>query len=133
MTSTVRTVTFDTHDPYKLATFWAKVLGGSLADDDEPGDPHATVTSGSMTLLFWQNPDAKSVKNRLHLDLQPEGFRDAEVEWLLTQGATVADDRRTPDKLEPGAPEGAGFVVMLDPEGNEFCVLRSAAERAATS
>jgi hypothetical protein len=116
-----------------LATFWAKVLGVSVADDDEPGDPAATVTTGSMTLLFWQNPDTKSVKNRVHLDLQPEGPRDAEVEWLLTLGATVADDRRTPDKLETGAPEGAGFVVMLDPEGNEFCVLRSAAERAATS
>jgi hypothetical protein len=44
---------------------------------------------------------------------------------LLTLGATVAHDRREPD--------GTGFVVMLDPEGNEFCVLRSAAERAATS
>jgi hypothetical protein len=132
MTSTVRTVTFDTHDPYMLATFWAKVLGGSLAADDFPGDPAATVTTGSMTLLFWQNPDIKSVKNRLHLDLQPDGPRDDEVEWLLTLGATVFDNRTTSDKLEPGAPLGAGFVVMRDPEGNEFCVLQSAAERAAT-
>jgi hypothetical protein len=133
MTSKVRTVTFDTHDPYTLATFWATVLGGKLADDDFPGDPAASVSTDSMTLLFWQNPDAKSVKNRLHLDLEPDGTRDEEVEWLLTLGATVFDDRTAPDKLEPGAPEGAGFVVMLDPEGNEFCVLRSAAERAATS
>jgi predicted enzyme related to lactoylglutathione lyase len=133
MTSSVRTVTFDTHDPYALATFWAQVLGGKLADDDFPGDPAATVTTDSMTLLFWQNPDTKSVKNRVHLDLEPDGSRDEEVERLLTLGATVYDDRTTADKLEPGAPLGAGFVVMLDPEGNEFCVLRSAAERAATS
>jgi hypothetical protein len=133
MTSTVRTVTFDTHDPYTLATFWATVLTGKLAEDDFPGDPAATVTTGSMTLLFWQNPDTKSVKNRLHLDLQPDGPRDEEVEWLLTLGATIADDRRPTDKLEPGTPPGGGFVVMHDPEGNEFCVLRSAAERTATS
>ncbi|GAA1638008.1 VOC family protein [Kribbella alba] len=133
MTSSVRTVTFDTHDPYTLATFWAEVLGGKLADDDFPGDPAATVTTDSMTLLFWQNPDTKSVKNRVHLDLEPDGSRDEEVERLLNLGAIVYDDRTTPDKLEPGAPLGAGFVVMLDPEGNEFCVLRSAAERAATS
>jgi hypothetical protein len=86
-----------------------------------------------MTLLFWQNPDTKTVKNRLHLDLEPDGPRDAEVKWLQSLGATIYDDRTTPDKLEPGAKPGAGFVVMRDPEGNEFCVLRSAAERAATS
>jgi hypothetical protein len=131
MTSKVRTVTFDTHDPYTLASFWATVLNGKLADDDFPGDPAATVTAGALTLLYWQNPDSKSVKNRLHLDLEPDGSRDAEVEWLLSLGATIADDRRSADKLEPGAPPGTGFVVMLDPEGNEFCVLCSAAERAA--
>jgi hypothetical protein len=131
MTSKVRTVTFDTHDPYTLATFWAQVLGGKLADDDFPGDPAATVTTGSMTLLFWQNPDTKSVKNRLHLDLEPEETRDGEVQRLLALGATIYDDRTPPDKLEPGAPEGSGYVVMLDPEGNEFCVLRGTAERIA--
>ena len=133
MTSSVRTVTFDTHDPYTLATFWAKVLKGKLADDDFPGDPAASVTTDSMTLLFWQNTDGKTVKNRVHLDLEPDGPREAEVEWLLTLGATIHDDRTTPEKLEPGAKPGTGFVVMLDPEGNEFCVLQSAAERKANS
>lgn len=133
MTSKVRTLTFDTHDPYTLATFWATVLAGKLADDDFPGDPAATVTTGSMSLLFWQNPDTKSVKNRLHLDLEPDTTREEEVEWLLTLGATIYDDRTAPDKLEPGAPEGAGYVVMHDPEGNEFCVLQSATQRAANS
>ncbi len=79
----------------------------------------------SVTLLFEQNNDEKAAKNRVHLDLEPDDSRDEEVEWLLTLGATIAHDRREPD--------GTGWVVMLDPEGNEFCVLRSAAERAATS
>jgi hypothetical protein len=124
MASSVRTVTFDTHDPYELAGFWVQALNGRRAVDDEPGDPYAAVITDSVTLLFEQNDDEKAVKNRVHLDLQPDGPRDQEVEWLLTIGATVAHNRREPD--------GTGFVVMLDPEGNEFCVLRSAAERAAT-
>jgi predicted enzyme related to lactoylglutathione lyase len=65
------------------------------------------------------------VKNRLHLCLQPDIPRDEEVERLLGLGATLADDRRNAD--------GTGWAVLTDPEGNEFCVLRSAAERAATS
>ncbi len=125
MTSRVRTVTFDTHDPYELAGFWLKVLKAPRPDDDEPGDPYAAVVTDSVTLLFEQNNDEKAVKNRVHLDLEPDGPRDEEVEWLLTLGATIAHDHREPD--------GTGWVTMHDPEGNEFCVLRSAAEREATS
>jgi predicted enzyme related to lactoylglutathione lyase len=125
MSSSVRTVTFDTHDPYALASFWVQVLDGKLADDDNPGDPEATVTAGPIVLLFYQNDDAKTVKNRVHLDLQPDGPRDEEVERLLSLGATMYDDLRNPD--------GTGWATLRDPEGNEFCVLRSAAERAATS
>jgi predicted enzyme related to lactoylglutathione lyase len=124
MSSRVRHITFDSHDPYALATFWAQVVGGRTQDDDFPGDPSALVTTGDGTaLLFEQNPDDKRVKNRVHLDLQPsDRTRDDEVEWLQTIGATVYDDQRRPD--------GTGWVVMQDPEGNEFCVERSAAERA---
>ena len=125
MTSHVRTVTFDAHDPYELAGFWLQVLRAPRPDDDAPDDPYAAVVTDSMTLLFGQNDDEKVVKNRVHLCLEPDGPRDAEVEWLLTIGATIAGDHREPD--------GTGWVVMHDPEGNEFCVLRSAAERGATS
>jgi hypothetical protein len=125
MTSRVRTVTFDTHDPYELAGFWLQVLKAERPDDDKPGDPYAAVVTDSLTLLFEQNNDEKAAKNRVHLDLEPDGPRDEEVAWLLTLGATIAHDRRNPD--------GTGFVVMHDPEANEFCVLRSAAERATTS
>ncbi len=79
-----------------------------------------------MNLLFIRVPEAKVVKNRVHLDVRPdEGTRDEEVERLLALGATVLADRRRPD--------GTGWVVLADPEGNEFCVERSAAERAAGS
>ncbi|HEU4947554.1 MAG TPA: VOC family protein [Kribbella sp.] len=124
MSSLVRHITFDGHDPYTLGSFWAQAVGGRLQDDDRPGDPAALVTTDEgLALLFEVNPDDKSVKNRVHLDLQPrERTRDEEVTWLGSIGATVYNDQRRPD--------GSGWVVMQDPEGNEFCVERSPAERA---
>ncbi len=71
-------------------------------------------------------PDAKQVKNRVHLDLKPaEGTREQELERLLQLGARQIADHRQPD--------GAGWVTLADPEGNEFCILRSDAERAASA
>lgn len=121
MPSAVRTVTVDSHDPYAQGVFWAEVLGGRVQDDDVPGDPEVLVTHSGTPLLFVEVPDDKVVKNRLHLCLEPEAGRDVEVQRVLGLGATVVDDRIQPD--------GTGWVVMADPEGNEFCVLRSAAER----
>lgn len=105
---------------------WAQLLDGALHPDDQPGDPEAVVQSeGSPTLLFQQVREGKTVKNRLHLDLQPRGIRrDDEVDRLLALGATVVGDHRRPD--------GTGWVTMADIEGNEFCVERSDVERAAT-
>ena len=124
MASLVRHVTLDCADAYRLAAFWAQVLDGTLADDDAPGDPEAQVTSAGVTLLFVTVPESKAVKNRVHLDLQPQDRgRDEEVTRLLALGARIVGDRRRPD--------GTGWVTMADPEGNEFCVERSAAERAA--
>ncbi|MFG2884816.1 VOC family protein [Streptomyces sp. NPDC048297] len=123
MSSLIRHVTIDAADPYVLASFWAQALDGSLADDDFPGDPAALVTSTAATLLFIRVDDRKTAKNRVHLDLQPQDLtRDAEVERLLSLGATLQGDHRGPD--------GTGWVTLHDPEGNEFCVERSAAERA---
>ncbi|CAM5669733.1 VOC family protein OS=Streptomyces alboniger OX=132473 GN=CP975_15090 PE=4 SV=1 [Streptomyces alboniger] len=124
MTSLVRHLTFDCHDAHRQGTFWAEVLGGSLADDDFPGDPEAQVEADGLTLLFVTVPDAKTVKNRVHVDLQPQDrTRDEEVERLLSLGAKLHDDQRRPD--------GRGWVTLTDPEGNEFCVECSAAERKA--
>ena len=67
-------------------------------------------------------PEAKTVKNRMHLDLGPtDQTRDEEVERLVSLGASVVADHRTA--------EGLGWVVMGDPEDNEFCIERSNKER----
>lgn len=123
MSSLVRHITFDSHDAYATASFWAEVVGGKVHEDDEPGDESVLVeTEDGLALLFEKTPDDKTVKNRVHFDLEPrERTRDAEVEWLQTLGATVYEDHRRPD--------GNGWITMQDPEGNEFCVERSAAER----
>ncbi|WP_405359425.1 VOC family protein [Kitasatospora sp. NBC_00085] len=126
MASLVRHVTIDCADAFRLAGFWAQVLDSKVSEDDNPGDEEALVESPGAVLLFIRVPEGKTVKNRIHLDLQPQDrTRDEEAERLLALGATVHDDQRTPD--------GKGWVTMLDIEGNEFCVERSAAERAATS
>ncbi|TWP53005.1 VOC family protein [Lentzea tibetensis] len=126
MTSEIHSFTIDCSNAYELGTWWSEVLDKPLADDDHPGDPEVLIAMpAGPPLLFIEVPERKTVKNRLHLDLQPLVPRDQEVERVLALGATVVDDQRKPD--------GTGWVVMADPEGNEFCILRSAAERAATS
>ncbi|MFB7330358.1 VOC family protein [Streptomyces adustus] len=122
MSSVIRHVTVDCADAYALGSFWSKVLDQPLHDDDHPGDPEALIEGAG--LLFVTVPEAKAAKNRVHFDLQPQDrTRDEEVERLLALGARLVDDRRKED--------GTGWAVLADPEGNEFCVERSAAERAA--
>ncbi|WP_443071279.1 VOC family protein [Streptomyces sp. NBC_01465] len=126
MTSLIRHITIDCADAFALATFWSKVLDAPLSDEDNPGDPEALVEAPGVGVLFIQVPEAKSVKNRVHLDLQPQDrSRDEEVERLLELGAALVADHRKPD--------GTGWALMADIEGNEFCVERSAAEREKTS
>ncbi|WP_093906032.1 VOC family protein [Streptomyces sp. cf386] len=122
MTSKIRHVTIDSADAYGLAGFWSRVLGLPVHEDDKPGDEDVLIEGAG--LLFVTVPEPKTVKNRVHLDLQPDDrTRDEEVERVLALGATLVDDRRRPD--------GTGWAVLADPEGNEFCVERSAAERTA--
>ncbi|MEU7135557.1 VOC family protein [Streptomyces sp. NPDC046261] len=129
MTSLVRNISFDCappHEPYDLAVFWSGVTGHPVDPEYRPGDGEVALTTpdGQPGLLFLRVPEAKTLKNRVHLDLQPDGPREEEVKRLTALGATVLDDRRNPD--------GTGWVVFADPAGNEFCLERSAAERAAT-
>ncbi len=92
MSSAVRHVTIDCHDPYKLAGFWADVLGGKIHEDDQPGDAEVLIIGPEPPLLFIQVPEGKTVKNRVHLDIQPQDrTRDAEVERLLERGATMVE------------------------------------------
>ncbi len=128
MTSRIRHITIDCLDPYALAQFWTVVTGYTEDPDNgnAPTDPEALLLSPdrSIGLLFIAVPhDAKVVKNRVHLDLAPTGHtRDVEVDRLLGAGATLVGDHRKPD--------GTGWVTLADPEGNEFCIERSDAERA---
>ncbi|WP_049573133.1 VOC family protein [Streptomyces sp. SBT349] len=126
MVSIVQNVAIDCADPYELGRFWSGVTGRPQHPEDRPGDSECEVSlPGGTVLHFNQVPEPKTGKNRIHLCLRPETPREEEVERLLALGATPVADRRKPD--------GAGWVVLADPEGNEFCVLSSAAERAALS
>jgi len=108
--------------------FWSQALD-FVEDPDNPnnpGDPEGLLISPrqDLGLLFIPVPEPKSVKNRIHLDVVPtDRTRDEEVDRLLGLGATRVADHREND--------GSGWVVLADPEGNEFCVERSDAERAA--
>ncbi|GAB3213237.1 VOC family protein [Marinactinospora thermotolerans] len=126
MPSPIRNITIDCADPHALAEFWARVIGVPVDPRSGPGADEAYIDTpdGQPGLLFLRVPEGKVVKNRVHLDLGPsEATRDEEVERLVGIGATFLSDFRTPD--------GKGFVVLADPEGNEFCVERSDAELAA--
>lgn len=125
MSSLISHVTVDCRDAYAQSVWWSTVLGyfGDPDDPNEPGNHECFITApdGTHGILFLQVPDAKQVKNRLHFDLRPaDGMRDEELVRLLGLGATTVADHRNPD--------GTGWVVLADPEGNEFCILRSQAE-----
>jgi hypothetical protein len=131
VTSFISHLTVDCADAYSLSQWWKPVLGY----EDVPGDPNlpghdecmiVDPAGKGVSVLFIEVPEGKSAKNRLHLDLRPRAnLRDTEIERLIAHGATVFGDHR--GKYGPGT----GWVTLADPEGNEFCVLRSEAEAAA--
>ena len=121
----IHEITFDARDPHALAAFWAALLEREIRPGDMPQDDSVLVVpvTGQPGLLFLRVPEGKTAKNRIHFDLWPTSTRrDEQVERTARLGATVVDDRRRAD--------GTGWVVFADPEGNEFCVGRGAAERA---
>ena len=125
MASFVSHTSVDCTDAHALSQWWRAGLD-YVEDPDDPNGPdddECMISSrdGHHHLLFIEVPEGKRTKNRVHLDLRPrEGSRDEELARLLAHGATVLDDRRRPD--------GTGWVVLADPEGNEFCLLRSERE-----
>ena len=117
MTLTIQCLTVDAHDPDALAAWWAQALDDYSVKDLDDEDEVAIVPRDrgrAPAILFLRVGDDKVVKNRLHLDLTPDD-RDAEVERLLGLGATRADIGQKGDE---------SWVVLADPEGNEFCVLQ---------
>lgn len=126
MTSVLQNVAVDCANAYELARFWSEVTGRPLHPEDRPGDKETQVVLPEGPVLFFNEvAEPKASKNRLHLCLRPETSREAEVARLRGLGATWVVDRREAD--------GSGWAVLADPEGNEFCVLRSGSDRAATA
>ncbi len=109
----------DSRDPAAQARFWAEALGWRVTFEDEEEsvvEPPAGSAEENVApdLLFVRNSESKTHKNRLHLDLRPID-QQAEVDRLVSLGARTIDI---------GQPPTATWVVLADPEGNEFCVLR---------
>ena len=135
MTSRFTELVIDAHDMKKLAEFWCAVLDYRIRYEvpeiveigprDLPIEwesesipewkAQARSAPPAPTLVFITVPEGKAVKNRVHIDVSPLGDQQAEVERLLSIGATHADIGQGDVK----------WVVLRDPEGNEFCVLRS--------
>jgi hypothetical protein len=108
-------LSIDCADPAALARFWAEVLDFKIDPSDDPNEISVSPKSGTGTpLLFIKVPEGKTIKNRLHLDLRPED-QAAEVDRLIGLGARKVD-------IGQGSQT---WVVLADPEGNEFCVLRT--------
>lgn len=105
-------ITVDAADPVALGRWWADALGWTVINDSPDEFEIRPEPERLPGLLFVPVPEAKSVKNRLHLDFRPDD-QEAEVERLLALGARHAD---------VGQGEQS-WVVLADPEGNEFCVL----------
>jgi Glyoxalase-like domain len=117
-------ILIDAADPSALAEFWCQVLGWKVSateGDDVEIRPEGTdgKTSIVPSILFQKVPEAKSVKNRLHLDVNTvDGDQATELERLLALGAARVD-------VGQGKPS---WHVLADPEGNEFCLLRGRVE-----
>jgi hypothetical protein len=108
---------FDCSDPHGLAEFWSQVLDYKIVDADDDEVEIAGPERSGPSIYFIKVPEGKTVKNRLHIDVSPTGSgQDSEVERVLELGATHADVGQAPD---------VSWVVLADPEGNEFCILRS--------
>ena len=101
----------DANDVQKLAAWWAQVLGWP-AEDAGDGDVVLRAPAGAPDWLFLPVPEGKPVKNRIHMDLTPDD-QQAEVERVIGLGARRVDIGQGDQT----------WVVLADPEGNEFCIL----------
>jgi len=107
----------DCSDPQRLAEFWSQVLDYKITETEDDEVEISGPEGSGPTILFIKVPEGKTVKNRLHIDVSPSGAeQEAEVERVMGLGATRADVGQGPD---------VSWVVLADPEGNEFCILGS--------
>lgn len=112
MAVTWEQVVVDANDHRGLAHWWADALDWVVVTDDDDEAEIRASPDALPGLVFVPVPDAKAGKNRLHIDLRPDD-QDAEVERLVGLGARRADIGQS----------SVAWVVLADPEGNEFCVL----------
>ncbi|MFC5722493.1 VOC family protein [Streptomyces gamaensis] len=113
MASSLYTVVIDAHDMRAQAAFWCAVLDWKVVYADEHEVTIGADASATPGLCFVTVPESKTLKNRLHLDLNPDD-RDAEVERIVGLGAR---------RVDVGQSAQVTWAVLADPEGNEFCVL----------
>lgn len=128
MASRFTELVLDCHAPEGLARFWCAVLDFKVTDRSEdkveigswePTVEEVRARQMPPTLVFIRVPEGKAVKNRLHLDVSPvDRSTEDEATRLLALGAT---------KVDVGQGHGSSWVVMADPEGNEFDVVRTLA------
>jgi predicted enzyme related to lactoylglutathione lyase len=118
MASSILAVVVDCHDALAVAQFWAAALDRRITERNPReftvGHPSADPTC----LYFMEVAEPKAVKNRLHVDVITPGALDDEVERLRGLGAELVEVRTDPGTLT----NPDRWAVMLDPEGNEFCV-----------
>jgi len=109
-------IVVDAADPRRLAAFWLDVLGWEQTEEGEDGVEISPPGGGRPTLVFVPVPEAKAVKNRIHLDVNPTGCdQEEELARLHSLGATDVDVGQGDQS----------WYVLADPEGNEFCLLRT--------
>jgi hypothetical protein len=113
-------VVVDAADPEALGRWWARALDWVVVGDDPEELEIRPAPDRLPGLLFVRVPEPKTRKNRLHLDFRPDD-RDAAVARFLDLGATPADVGQGDES----------WIVLRDPEGNEFCVLSSRRRPAA--
>ena len=115
MTSRIAVVAIDAVDVGRVVEFWVAALGWRVVEEADGVVSIAPVDAGGPSIDVCPVPERKAGKNRLHLDLRADGSTQREeVDRLVALGATPAD---------VGQPADASWVVLADPEGNEFCVL----------
>ena len=121
MSAFIFNVTFDARDPVTLAGFWRSVTGYQVS---EQGDDFVRLAApderGVRHILFYRVDDPTPGKNRMHVDLATKDTT-TEIPRLVELGASLVDGG-TPLEPEWRAGNGARWVVMADPEGNEFCI-----------
>ena len=116
MPARISCVCIDAVEPRPVAEFWAAVLGWDVVEDSDGGISLASLGRDLPTVDILPVPEAKQMKNRLHLDLRADGTSfDAEVDRLEGLGARRVDVGQGPD---------VSWVVFVDPAGNEFRLLR---------